>query len=172
MPLDYMAFISLSTSGQSIFALARIDPTKWDQAIDAILFDLSDLGLKCDTQVIRNPVSLRFATYDPIAYINLNATQLITEYSTDVYISKGEFERLEKRQRASKNIKDVIATRMKVERALLEIECEEIDITDGYENWLKIGFALADKFGEKGRRYFHIISSLHPKYDSTETEKQ
>lgn len=45
------------------------------------------------------------------------------------------------------------------------------DITNGYNDWLKVGFALAGAFGESGRSYFHDISSIYSGYDAREADK-
>ena len=46
------------------------------------------------------------------------------------------------------------------------------DITNGYNDWLKVGFALAGAFGESGRSYFHDISSIYSGYDAREANKK
>lgn len=46
------------------------------------------------------------------------------------------------------------------------------DITNGYNDWLKVGFALAGAFGESGRSYFHDISSIYSGYDALEAYKK
>ena len=46
------------------------------------------------------------------------------------------------------------------------------DITNGYNDWLKVGFALAGAFGESGRSYFHDISSIYSGYDALEADKK
>lgn len=47
-----------------------------------------------------------------------------------------------------------------------------IDITAGYNNWLKLGFALADGLGEDGRDIYHQLSQLNDEYDTAECDKQ
>ena len=47
-----------------------------------------------------------------------------------------------------------------------------IDITAGYDNWLKLGFALADGLGEDGREIYHQLSQLNDEYDTAECDKQ
>lgn len=47
-----------------------------------------------------------------------------------------------------------------------------IDITQGYKNWLRLGFALSDGLGEAGRDLFHELSRLNEGYNSTECDKQ
>ena len=46
------------------------------------------------------------------------------------------------------------------------------DITNGNNDWLKVGFALAGDFGESGRSYFHDISSIYSGYDAREAHKK
>ncbi len=52
------------------------------------------------------------------------------------------------------------------------IEASGVDITDGYNNWLEIGFALSCELGESGRIYFHRLSSRNPGYRPDECDKQ
>jgi hypothetical protein len=58
------------------------------------------------------------------------------------------------------------------ENFLQQIESTGTDITQGYDNWRNIGFALADEFGELGRDYFHRISKFGNSYDYKECNKQ
>lgn len=46
------------------------------------------------------------------------------------------------------------------------------DITDGYDNWRDLGFALADGLGEEGRDIYHKLSAQHPNYNPAECDKQ
>ena len=63
-------------------------------------------------------------------------------------------------------------TRLKVESVVNLIEQSKVDITIGYDAWLKIGFALSDEFQETGREFFHCVSRQNGKYDQRETDKQ
>ena len=47
-----------------------------------------------------------------------------------------------------------------------------IDITAGYNNWLKLGFALADGLDEDGRKIYHQLSQLNDEYDTAECDRQ
>lgn len=51
-------------------------------------------------------------------------------------------------------------------------QCREggIDITDGYDNWLHVGMALASEFGEGGRNYFHEVSQHNGGYNLAECD--
>ena len=53
----------------------------------------------------------------------------------------------------------------RVERVADELLKRGIDITIGYTNWLKLGFALAHGLGEGGRSIFHRLSSGYPEYN-------
>lgn len=63
-------------------------------------------------------------------------------------------------------------TATKVESLIAQLKATHTDITTGYTEWLKVGFALASEFGETGRRYFHEISALYSGYDATECDKK
>ena len=58
---------------------------------------------------------------------------------------------------------------MEVARRIAE---RGIDITSGYQNWVAIGFALADGLGEGGRDVFHQVSRLNADYDATKCNRQ
>jgi hypothetical protein len=62
-------------------------------------------------------------------------------------------------------------TRTNVEAIISQIKHDRTDITEGYDNWLKLGCSLANSFGESGRNYFHAISQYHSKYSVSETDK-
>ena len=55
-------------------------------------------------------------------------------------------------------------TNNSIENYIALIEQSGIDITNNYTNWLNIGFAIADKYGESGRNYFCRISKINPYY--------
>lgn len=51
-----------------------------------------------------------------------------------------------------------------VERIISLCEQLDTDIAPSYEEWVRLGFALVDGYGEKGRDYFLRLSSLHTGY--------
>ena len=63
-------------------------------------------------------------------------------------------------------------TRAKVERIVSLIEQKGIDITNGYDNWVKVGFALTSEFQEAGRGFFHRVSRQSTEYKAGDTDKQ
>lgn len=52
------------------------------------------------------------------------------------------------------------------------VEERSIDIAPSYEEWLSLGFAIADAFGEFGRDYYHRLSRFHSDYNAKDTDKQ
>ena len=51
-----------------------------------------------------------------------------------------------------------------VETIVTRIEVNLVDLTRKHEDWVNLGFALADGLGENGRIYFHRLSLHNPQY--------
>ncbi|THD66439.1 hypothetical protein E7Z59_11575 [Robertkochia marina] len=51
-----------------------------------------------------------------------------------------------------------------IEHITAAVEEHQIDITQFYGDWIRMGYALATELGEEGRSHFHRISSFHPEY--------
>ena len=52
------------------------------------------------------------------------------------------------------------------------IESRGVDITGDYHDWVRLGFAFANGFGELGRGFYHRVSQFHPRYDPNQTNRQ
>lgn len=59
-----------------------------------------------------------------------------------------------------------------VETVVDRIIANGSDITAGYDNWLRLGFALADGRGEAGREMFHRLSRMNAQYNEAECNRQ
>lgn len=59
-----------------------------------------------------------------------------------------------------------------VEKLVDAICQKQIDLTQGYDRWRDIGFALSSEFGVVGRDWYHRISQYHPNYTESECDKQ
>lgn len=100
-----------------------------------------------------------FLSYDPDLYFNENPM----EFKYDLLpLPKNVGRKLDSSGQKLSEIKYII-------NYLVE---NKIDITKGYQNWLKIGYSISNTFGEDGRGLFHNISSIHPNYDFYETDYQ
>jgi hypothetical protein len=60
----------------------------------------------------------------------------------------------------------------RVDCLVSKIEAKSLDITNGYENWRNIAFALAESFGESGRDYLHRLSRFNASYKFNQCDKQ
>lgn len=49
---------------------------------------------------------------------------------------------------------------------------KSIDITKNYDDWIRIGYAIAHHFGESGRASYIKISSLYPKFNEHEVNRK
>jgi hypothetical protein len=52
------------------------------------------------------------------------------------------------------------------------IESRGVDITGDYHDWVRLGFAFVNGFGELGRGFYHRVSQFHPRYDYNQTNRQ
>lgn len=152
--VPYVAYLSYSTSGNGLWGLIPIQyPEHHKSHFRAIQKSFSNAGVTIDTAP-SNVCSFRFTSYDPEPYFNHNAEI---------------FPYLIEEQKPISNGRD---NRTKVEQLIDKIRYSKIDITEGYDNWLKIGFALAEEFGETGRIYFHQVSQWHSEYNTRECDEQ
>ena len=57
-----------------------------------------------------------------------------------------------------------------VETLVSEIEASLVNLTKTYDEWLNIGYSLADGLGANGRIYFHRLSLHNPHYSFDKAE--
>jgi len=160
---DFIAFAGLSVSGQGVWALVKIKyPDNQAQHFKKLRDDFAHFGISLDRTKGQNPNDGRFYSFDPDAYV-ANDFKIYNRLPEGQPIAPHP-------PRANQNFNySGDDTRAKVERLISKID---IDITAGYRNWLQLGFALEDEFGESGREYFHAISRYNPDYNQRECDKQ
>lgn len=150
----YVAYLSYSTSGNGLWGLIPVKhPERHKGHVRAIQKAFLNAGVSIDPAP-SNVASFRFTTYDADPYFNHNAELFPYLIDTTAMSRNGK------------------GNRMKVEQLINKILESKVDITEGYDNWLKIGFALADEFGESGRNYFHQVSQWHSEYNVAECNRQ
>lgn len=139
----YAAFTSISGTGLCV--IVKINPAKhldsflglqsyyWAKyqiVIDQSCKDVSrPRYVSCDPRMFKNPFADKFTDY-----IKIDKALNPTRIPNQIYV-QDDFE-------------------MVVE----EIKTRRLDITGTYHTWFRIGIAIADKFGEGGRNYYHTIS--------------
>lgn len=154
-----IAYAGLSASGNGIFLMVPIMyPEKHIEHLNAISF-----FLECNFNLIvdkscKDIVRLRGISYDENPIINYNATKLKSYIPVDI-LPKTSITQNKSDVHSLKNIVDNIIS-------------QQIDITDNYAEWFKIGCVIANFQGEEGRAMFHDISSFSAKYSKRECDKQ
>ena len=160
-----IAYCGLSVSGQGYWGLIPIAyPEKHKEHFKAIETAFKSIGIIIDAAP-QNVASLRGYSYDPDGYFNHNAVVL-----DKVYVEEQPTHKAYKQTQYNSSTGN--NTRRWVEQYINAITARGIDITDSYNNWLQLGFALATEFGEEGRQYFHDVSRCYPKYNQDEANKK
>jgi len=159
--LNFVAYVGISVRGCGYWGLVPIPKCNAEEhkhRFEALARELKQYHIVLDpsgSDVCR----LRIYSYDPDAYFNPDA-KLYTKIYRPV-------------PPKNDNRPTFSDDRDRVEALISQIKATGTDITASYgEEWLKIGAALSNAFGESGRGYFHAISQFHPKYDPRATDRQ
>lgn len=156
----FAAYVRVSAGGKGCYMIVPVeDPQQHAGYFRALSQLFKNIGLNVD-QSGQNINRMRFESYDPAPYVNHNAAVFKVTLQEPV-------RRIRRRSEQDPGI-----AKIWVETAVEEICFREIDLTDTYEKWLHIGFALAAQFDEDGRDYFHQISQFHPYYSYDACDQQ
>jgi hypothetical protein len=154
-----VAYCGLSCRGKGFWGLVPIPkstPAEHTQRFNALSKFFKSYNINLDP-ICSDISRLRIYSHDDNAYFNHNAK---------VYTSI-----LKPKRKLS--VRPVYTdTRERVEAVINLIKADKTDITEVYDNWMKIASAFENEFGEDGRGYFHVVSQYHLKYDSSETDYQ
>jgi len=158
--LKYVYYSSISASGRGVWGLIKVKyPEKLQYHFDQFNEDMAACNIFLDTSKGGKPTDLRFYSWDKNAYLN---------YFPKVY----ENYLLPEPMKEFNEIRESARTRKTVEDLITIIVEKDIDIAPEYDQYLKIGFAFADEFGEAGRSRFHAVCSPYPKYTRKQTDIQ
>lgn len=151
--------VFMSVSGTGLRVLFRIEESKHRDAFKAIskyLYDTYDLV--CDPNGI-SPSKPYIVSFDPYLFFRMSFDEVpvFKKYIKETPVKK---------------VFDFIHTTDDFERVINQICVKSVNICEDYHDWIKVGFAICDEFGESGRRYFHEISKFSPKYSFQRTDKQ
>jgi hypothetical protein len=161
--LRQVAYCSKSCSGNGLYAIFRLDDsTKHTECFSEIFPALcEEFGVISNfDSSVKNINRLRFVTSDSDYYINENPRS--------IKIFKRKYYSNNIINNSSVNSNEV---HCRIREGIAKLIENKIDITDTYDKWIKVGFALAD-LGEDGRDYFHQISSINLKYNFLECDKK
>jgi len=147
----------LSSGGHGLTTLFRVNPLKHRESYLGLAnYLLKTYNQICDPQSIS--VSKPFGvTYDPNIYISDTEVPMFLQYVKEIKVEK---------------ILNFAYVQDDFKEILQQVSTKRINLCDDYDRWVKIGFAFADKFGEGGREYYHVISSISEKYSRLRTDKQ
>ena len=154
----YAGFISIGGSGLCL--IVKIDPKKHLEAFKGLEhYYYTKYGYQVD-QGTKDVTRLRFVSYDPDLYINLESEKFTTY--------------LKKKSGRQPKIKNVASTDDDVDYVIRQLEARKIDLTSDYNTWIELGFAIHSKYGnsKEGSEYFHRISQYHPDYDPDKCESK
>lgn len=152
-PYVYSAFMSVSGTG--LCAIFRIDPERHRDAFDGI----ADYMVK-KYQIVIDPTGInvsraRFVSFDP-----------------DLFIQKAVvFKKYLPKPKARK-IQATIFVQTEFDDVIRQMVDLRVSCVEDYRDWRDIGFGLADQFGEGGRQYFHALSSVSDKYETSMCDRQ
>lgn len=154
----YVFAVFLSTSGYGLRVLFKIEPNKHKEAFKALCqYIFNNYGVPCDTNSsISKPYVV---SHDPNLYLNpdYRNVPIFKKYIKETVV---------------KNIPVYIHNDDDFDNAYKQIIGRRINICENYDDWLKIGFGLAECFGEGGRDYFHELSRISEKYKHSVCDKQ
>lgn len=147
-------FPSAETHKQQFLALEKYYKETYGLSLDPLCKDLSRcMLLSYDPEIYCNPHSSLFEQLEK----KPEKKQAVLEEPRPVYLVPAKI---------SGETEDLVE---RITTALLD---NGIDITNSYDNWIRVGFALCTTLGEQGRSYFHRIGSMHPHYSFVESERE
>ena len=163
-PWVYSIFISVG--GRGLCCIVKIEPTikAHSEAFKALQkYFLEAYNLTVDPKC--SDVShFRYISIDPELYYKPDAEIYIPSLDMLVETTKLPTSSLAtNKQETFKLVGEIVEKVVKEEIMLGD---------DSYDNWMKIGFALVDEFGEEGRLFFHKISVVSSKYDQKTCDEQ
>ena len=158
--LPQIAYCALSVSGKGLFLVIPLRyPEKHLKQFRQLQIDFRKMGIMIDS-ACSDITRLRCLSYDEHPIINENATLY-----EGVYVEKPKHKSF-----PTCFIYEGENTSAEVAVCCRKIQQCGIDITASYDDWLKVGCALAT-LGENGRSLFHICSRQNAKYNAAKTDK-
>lgn len=169
--LKCVAYMSKSVSGQGYYCIIPISDTdKFKQHFNALQEDFAKMGITIDKSC-SNANRLRYYSYDDNSYINIKA-ETYTSLLDNTKIKEAKEQHIRVDNTNIVNVTDIDLT-VELRRIMDMIDylkTNNIDITKDYSEWISVGAAIANTFGNRGYILFDSISKLSDKYDSYECE--
>lgn len=152
----YVYALFTSVSGLGFCALFKIDEEKHKESFNWLRnYLFNTYGYVVDPAP-SNVASLRYVSFDPNLFFNEKAKK-----------SKALIEK----QKQIKSLPIVLGDDGFGE-LVNEAYQRGVNLTDTYEDYRNVAFAIANGFGETGRNAFHKLASISAKYNSKHADKQ
>lgn len=160
-----VAMYMRSCSGTGYFALIPLAyPEHHKNQFRALQKEYAAMGIVLDN-ACSDITRIRFASYDEHPYINEEAIPYMgvdlgsQALAPRAAVYGGHVDSMDSKVQA-------------VETLVSKLEMHHIDITDSYNDWYRIGFALANLPNPIGRQMFHRVSAICKKYNPQECDKK
>jgi predicted P-loop ATPase len=147
----------VSVGGFGLALYFKINPSKHIESFFAIEKYLANEYHIIIDQSCKDVSRLRFVSYDPDIYINLNSEKW-TQYLEKTNIIPQVF--------------NPIFSKNDIDFCVNQLVSKGIDITTDYHDWIRLAFAFAAELGENGRGLFHKISSLNSDYNEKKCDNK
>lgn len=154
----YVAAFWMSVGGYGARAMFKIDGEKHRQSFYGVAkYLLDNYGLQVDTNGV-NVSKPYIVSFDPNLYLSpdIDNVPVFKKYLKEQIVKKIDY------VDSPEDFRSVIT----------QIKLKNINICEEYINYLKVGFALSEEFGENGRSYYHDLSSISQKYKPKEVDRQ
>lgn len=160
-----VAMYMRSCSGTGYFALIPLAyPEHHKDQFRALQKEYAAMGIVLDN-ACSDITRIRFASYDEHPYVNEQAIPYMgvdlgsQTLAPRAAVYGGHVDSMDSKVQA-------------VETLVSKLERHHIDITDSYNDWYRIGFALANLPNPIGRQMFHRVSAICKKYNPQECDKK
>lgn len=160
-----VAMYMRSCSGTGYFALIPLAyPEHHKEQFRALQKEYAAMGIVLDN-ACSDITRIRFASYDEHSYVNEQAIPYMgvdlgsQTLAPRAAVYGGHVDSMDSKVQA-------------VETLVSKLEMHHIDITDSYNDWYRIGFALANLPNPIGRQMFHRVSAICKKYNPQECDKK
>ncbi|GGZ88172.1 HRDC domain-containing protein [Algibacter mikhailovii] len=162
----YVAF--RSPGGKGIKAIVKINPsesTHLEQYYALEQYYLNNYNIEIDPSC-KDVARCMLLSYDPDIYCNP-----FSEVFDECFMPVQEETKKEQAQTIHLNLVETDKEHI-IEQIVKQSEKNNIDITVGYEAWIRVGYALSSTLGDAGRDYYHRLSRCNPDYQEAKCDRQ
>jgi hypothetical protein len=152
-PHVYAAFVS--AGGRGLCVIFKINGAKHSESFQAIAEYLYTKYQIVVDQSGKDVSRARFMSYDPDLYLDEDSSKFTAPAT-----------------KKATRVPDTVFVQSDFDVIVKHITDQGIDITGSYDQWVRICFAIVDKFGEAGRNYFHQVSQFSNMYETKIADRQ